>query len=283
MPTTFSPSAITGSTPQSFLHIRIAASARLVSRLQICTSFGHYIFYFHGSCLVVRTLKADPWPISSANLANNCAIFVSSRLQRAARRASLCEKLANFIVACLRKIFVPLADRIELFPGTMTACNLVGCALDVVIRGCRDDGRRDHDAARHSTVGAPQSPRAWLSQSRCRRRRELRFCLRPPETAGRHDKLFPSVVQFGVFSRAYGINYFVGNPQRIHNVSIEYAHTAGGDCAHCQFRMIGANQACGQRTHRVVQCNFFATSAATGTPPRGSARTSTSRRLRVSR
>jgi hypothetical protein len=55
------------------------------------------------------------------------------------------EQLANFLVACLGKIFVPLADGVEAFRENYRY-HLVGLALHLATGGSRNDRRRDYDS-----------------------------------------------------------------------------------------------------------------------------------------
>jgi hypothetical protein len=47
--------------------------------------------------------------------------------------SSLREKIANFLVVCLGKIFVPLADSVEIL-GHKYGCDFIGCAAEFVVR-----------------------------------------------------------------------------------------------------------------------------------------------------
>ena len=49
--------------------------------------------------------------------------------------SSLREKVANFVVACLGKIFVPLADGVKIFRHDHGR-DLIRCALHLAIGGC---------------------------------------------------------------------------------------------------------------------------------------------------
>ena len=50
---------------------------------------------------------------------------------------------------------------------------------------------------------------------------------------------FFASLKLGQLFRTDGIHHFIGNPQRIDDLTIEHAHATGGDCAHGQFRMAG--------------------------------------------
>ena len=65
----------------------------------------------------------------SADFAKNCAILVGSCFDGLAA-SSLREKIADFLVACLGKIFVPLADGVEAFRDHYRRY-LIGFTLDL--------------------------------------------------------------------------------------------------------------------------------------------------------